>query len=105
MKQQNKFENCSLYGVSFGDNSTVNNGKSMDDELMIFAQQGEKILEKYDPVSQEYMILNPAVQYAKRQQKGKFIEAIKKHSLDIWKNIFSDVAAEGLLYIIKKWII
>jgi len=103
-KQINKFEGSVLQGVAFGNNNTVNNFVAGEDlELKFFAEQGEKVLEKLEPDQKEYIILNQAVVYAKRKKKREVIKALKQHSLDVWKMIFANVAAPGIIEMIKKW--
>lgn len=104
MNQEINIKGCSLQGVSFGNNNTIINNNSIEDEMTFFIKQSEKVLDNYDPDSKQYIALNTAVTYAKRNQKEKFIEALKKHSLDIWKDIFSNVAASGVIYLIQRWI-
>ena len=104
MKQINRFKGSLLQGVAFGDNNTINNYGSEDNqEMEYFVKLGEKVLQQLEPDQDEYIILNTAVVYAKRIKKNDWIKTLKQHSLDIWKDIFSSVAATGIVELIKQW--
>lgn len=74
-----------------------------EEEMLTFAKIGKQVLNKLDPISQEYKILNPAVVYAERKQKDKLLAVLKTQSLEIWKKIFVSVASTGILKWISQW--
>lgn len=104
MKQINRFKGSVLQGVAFGNNNTINNyGSEENREMEYFVELGEKVLQQLEPDQAEYTILNTAVVYAKRRKKNDWIKTLKQYSLDIWKDIFSSVAATGIVELIKQW--
>lgn len=105
MKQKIDFQDCFVSGNNFGDNNKIiNSGVQDRDMLDTFIKAGESALNKLDPASEEYGILNPAVVYAKRNEKEKFLNVLKAHSLNVWENIFANVAASGIVALIKIWL-
>ena len=104
MKQLNRFTGSVLQGVAFGDNNTINNCKVDETpEMEYFVKLGKKVLEQLEPDQEQYTILNTAVVYAQRKKKNEWIKILKQYSLDIWKDIFSSVAATGIIELIKQW--
>lgn len=101
-----KNENNTLNGCTFGDYSVVNNcfASKENNEFQVFIEQGKKMREKYEPCSQEYEVLNAAIVYAERNEKNKFVEMLKRFSIDAWQQIFSGVASGVVIELIKRWI-
>lgn len=105
MKQKINIENSWVSQNNFGDNNKiVCCGEKDKDMLDIFIKAGESVLEKLDPESEEYGILNPAVIHAKRNEKEKFLNVLKKHSLSVWESVFANVAASGIIALIQQWV-
>lgn len=99
-----KVSGGSFNGCAFGENNTVNNNLGTEErEIRTFIEEGKKACVKYEPTSEEYMILNSAIVYAERNDRYKFIETLKKYSLDIWEKIFTGVASKVVIELIKKW--
>lgn len=104
MKQKVNIKESYVSQCNFGDDNKITcYGEQNKAMLDIFIKAGENALEKLDPESEEYRILNPAVVYAKRNEKEKFLNILKEHSLNVWENIFSNVAASGIVALIQQW--